>query len=131
MEDFESYFEDVIDPAFVQRDHFYTDIGKDICPQVSLLRSQEAHVGEEARVYSWKRCCLEKYMMWMYDGQPPAVGSRGQRYYNQNMLCEASSLTSLPPKRSPFSRRVNDGGAEATDQALKALRRSGCAVSKQ
>ena len=39
MEDFESYFEDVIDPAFVQRDHFYTDIRKDICPQVSLLSS--------------------------------------------------------------------------------------------
>jgi hypothetical protein len=106
MEEFESYFEDLIDQAFVQLDRFYTDIGKEICAQISLLRRQEAHVGEEAQVYSWKRCCLEKYMMWMYDGEPPAAGNRGQRYYDQNMLYEASSLTTLTPKRS----KLREGG---------------------
>lgn len=106
MEAFESYFEDLIDPQFVQLDRFYTDIGKEICARTSLLREQHAHVEEEAQVYSWKRCCLEKYIMWMYDGQPPAAGNRGQRYYDQNMLYEASSLTTLTPKRS----KLREGG---------------------
>ena len=57
-------------------------------------------------MYSWKRCCLEKYMTWIYNGQPPAAGNRGQRYYDQNMLYEASSLTTLTPKRS----KLREGG---------------------
>ncbi|KAK3617754.1 hypothetical protein LTR22_026631 [Elasticomyces elasticus] len=106
MEMFESYFEDLIDPDFVQLERFYTDIGKEICAPTSLLQRQEAHVGEEAQVYSWKRYCLEKYMLWMYDRQPPGAGNRGQRYYDQNMLYEASSLTTLTPKLS----KLREGG---------------------
>ena len=46
-----------------------------------------------------KRCCLEKYVQWMYDGQPPGLGD-GQLYFSQNMLHDAASLTSVTPKRS-------------------------------
>ena len=42
----------------------------------------------------------------MYDGQPPSAKGRGQRYFTQNMLYEASSLTSVTPKRS----KLRDGG---------------------
>jgi hypothetical protein len=105
MENFQAYFNRVIDTDFVYMDRLYVDVGKEICPRVSLLRSQQGHVGDEAQVYSWKRCCLKHYIEWMYDGQPPAEG-QGQRYYDQNMLYEASSLTSLAPKRS----RLRAGG---------------------
>lgn len=36
----------------------------------------------------------------MYDGRPPAINSQGQRYYDQNMLYDATSLTSVTPKTS-------------------------------
>ena len=38
-------------------------------------------------------------MQWMYGGQPPKPGG-GRRYYSQNMLRDAASLTSVTPKRS-------------------------------
>jgi hypothetical protein len=106
MENFEEYFERVIDLDFVYLDRFYVDVGKEICPRVSLLPSQRRHVGDEAQVYSWKRCCLERYIHWMYDEQPPAANSRGQRYFDQNMLYDASSLTSVTPKAS----KLREGG---------------------
>ena len=81
MEHFESYLEQVIDMRFVEQDHFYVDMGKEICANVSLLPGQQQHRGEEAQVYSWKRCCLEEYMRWMYDGRPPSHRAQGQRYY--------------------------------------------------
>ena len=108
-EHFESFFEDVFDPAFVQLDRFYVDVGKEICPQVSLLVSQQAHVGEEAQVYLPRRCCQEEYMRWMYDGRPPKMG-KGQQYFCTNMLFEATSLTSVPPKRS----KQHEGGLRYT-----------------
>jgi hypothetical protein len=83
----------------------YVDLGKEICPRVSLLARQRGGIDDEAQVYLWKRCCLEKYIDWMYDGKSPAKGE-GQRYYHQNMLYEASSLTSLTPKRS----KLREGG---------------------
>lgn len=52
MEEFESYLHDVIDPAFVQFDRFYVDIGKKICAEISSLRGEASHLGEEAQVYS-------------------------------------------------------------------------------
>lgn len=51
MENFQSYFERVIDMDFVFQDRLYVDIGKEICPQISLLPLQQAHVGDEAQVY--------------------------------------------------------------------------------
>lgn len=99
MEHFESFFTDVMDPAFVQLDRFFVDIGKEVCPQVHRLSRQTLHVDEEPQVYLRKRCCLEKYIHWMYDGQPPGLGD-GQLYFTQNMLHEAASLTSVTPKRS-------------------------------
>jgi hypothetical protein len=36
----------------------------------------------------------------MYDGRPPAIHGQGQRYYEQNMLYDAASLTSVSPKLS-------------------------------
>jgi hypothetical protein len=106
MENFESYLERIVDLDFVHLDRLYVDLGKEICPRVSLLSSQRRHVGDEAQVYSWKRCCLEQCIRWMYDGEPPAEGSRGQRYYSQNMLYDAASLTSVSPKRS----KLREGG---------------------
>ena len=99
MEHFETFFEDLFDPAFVQLDRFYVDVGKEICPRVSLLALQQAHVGDEPQVYLPRRCCQEEYMRWMYDGQPPRKGKGWQHFYT-NMLYDASSLTSVTPKRS-------------------------------
>ena len=99
MEYFESFFEDHIDTAFVQLDRFYVDIGKEVCPQVHLLSHEVPHVDDEAQVYLRKRCCLEKYLQWMYDGRPPPPGD-GQLYFTQNMLYDATTLTSVTPKRS-------------------------------
>ena len=104
MEHFESYLEPVMDLRLVDLDRFYVDVGKEICPHVSLLPGQDAHREQEAQVYSWKRCCLEEYMQWMYDGNPPSNKAQGQRYYHQNMLFEASSLTSVTPKLSQLRR---------------------------
>jgi hypothetical protein len=100
IEHYESYLHPILDMRFVEQDRFYVDIGKEICPSVSLLPGEHRHVGEEAQVYSWKRCCLEEYMQWMYDGKPPSSRAEGQRYYHQNMLYEASCLTSVTPKKS-------------------------------
>jgi hypothetical protein len=100
IENFQSYLERVVDLDFVYLDRLYVDIGKEICPRVSLLSSQRRHVGDEAQVYYWRRCCLEHYIYWMYDGQPPAATAEGQRYYDENMLHDACSLTSVTPRRS-------------------------------
>jgi hypothetical protein len=99
MQFFESTFENVIDVSFVQLNRFYVDIGKEVCPRVHLLSHEMPHIDDEAQVYLWKKCCLEKYLQWMYDSQPPPLG-RGQLYFSQNMLYDASSLTSVTPKRS-------------------------------
>ena len=99
MHFFQATFEDVLDPAFLQLDRCYVDIGKEVCPEVSLESSEVAHTGDEPQVYVRRRCCLEEYMRWMYDGQPPKSG-RGQLYFHQNMLHDAASLTSVPPKKS-------------------------------
>ena len=99
IEHFESYLEPVVDMRFVETNRFYVDIGKEICAPVSLLPGTQHHE-EEAQVYSWKRCCLEEYMQWAYDGQPPSNKAEGQRYYHQNMLYDASSLTSVTPRLS-------------------------------
>ena len=79
MELFESFFEDIFDLTFLQLDRVYIDIGKEICPQVSLLSTQQAQVGDEPQVYLPRRCCQEEYMRWMYDGQPPKTG-QGQQW---------------------------------------------------
>jgi hypothetical protein len=62
IENLEAHLRRVADMDFVYTDRLYVDIGKEICPRVSLLRSQQAHAGDEAQVYAWKRCCLEQYM---------------------------------------------------------------------
>ena len=99
MEFFQAFFEDIMDPAFVELDRFYVDIGKEICPRVHLLSTQTPHIDDEAQVYLRRKCCLKTYLEWMYDGQPPQLGKR-QLYFSQNMLHDASSLTSVTPKRS-------------------------------
>lgn len=99
MEFFESFFDDIIDRTFIQLDRLYVDVGKEICPRVHMLSRQTPHIDDEAQVYVRRRCCLEEYMRWMYDGQPPRMGS-GQLYFTQNMLREACSLTSVTPMRS-------------------------------
>jgi hypothetical protein len=100
MENFASYLYNYVDLDFVYTDRLYIDIGKEICPRVSLLRQQQQHVDDEAQVYAWKRCCLKSNLRWMYDGEPPSDGGAGQRLYYQNLLYDACSLTSLAPRRS-------------------------------
>lgn len=100
MRHFQSFLEDCLDLDFVETDRLYVDIGKEICPQTSLIGDQEAQLDEEPQVYTWKRCCLEKYMRWMYDGLAPSKKGEGQRYYTQNMLYDAGSLTSVTSKKS-------------------------------
>jgi hypothetical protein len=102
MENFQAYFERIIDLDFVYRDRFYVDIGKEICPRVSLHLFQRGAIDDEAQVYLWKRCCLEHYVHWFYDGRPPTANGPGRRFYQQSMLRDACSLTSLTPKRSRF-----------------------------
>jgi hypothetical protein len=106
MMNFQSYFERIIDPDFVFLDRFYVDLGKEICPYLAFIPSQQNGPEHEAQVYLWKRCCLERYVHEMYDGKPPARGGPGQRYYDQNMLHDACSLTSVTPKQS----RLREGG---------------------
>lgn len=48
MENFQCYLERVIDLDFVYLDQLYVDIGKEICPRVSLLPTQRRHVDDEA-----------------------------------------------------------------------------------
>ncbi|KAI7226593.1 hypothetical protein KC330_g8763 [Hortaea werneckii] len=97
---FQSFLEDCLDLDFVETDRLYVDIGKEICPQTSLIGEQERQLDEEPQVCTWKRCCLERYMNWMYDGLAPSKKGEGQRYYTQNMLYDAESLTSVTLKRS-------------------------------
>ena len=99
MEYFQSFLENALDFSYVDTDRLYIDLGKEICPEVSLLSSQRQHVGDEPQVYLAKRCCEEQSMRWMYDDKPPRLG-RGQLYFQQNMLYDACSLTSVTPKRS-------------------------------
>ena len=99
MEHFQAFLEDCLDLSFIETSRLYVDIGKEICPQTSLIGDQESHLDDEPQVYAWKRCCLEKYMKWMYDDQAPKKGE-GQRYYTQNMLHDTGSLTSVTPKKS-------------------------------
>jgi len=61
MEHYESSLQPILDMSFVDPDRSYVDIGKEICPSVSLLPGEDRHVGQEAQVYSWKRCCLLKH----------------------------------------------------------------------
>lgn len=99
MEFFADFFESVVNTDHVQLDRFYVDVGKETCPVGSDLTHQAPEVSTQAQVYCHKRCCLESYMSWMYDGQPPAIG-KGQEYFGQNLLQDACSLTSVSPKRS-------------------------------
>ncbi|KIW22076.1 uncharacterized protein PV07_12538 [Cladophialophora immunda] len=100
MERFERHFENVFDLEFVDLERTYIDVGTEICPSVSHVPTHRTHVDEEAQVYAWKRCCLEQIIRRLYDDKPPAKNGKGQRFYDQNMLYEASSVTSVPPKGS-------------------------------
>jgi hypothetical protein len=112
MEAFQTYLSSIIDLDFVYLDQLYIDIGKEICPRVGFLSEQEkkAETNVEdhennAQIYSWKRCCLESYIYNMYNGKPPPKG-KGQYYYEQNMLQEVCSLTSVTPPGS----KLREGG---------------------
>jgi hypothetical protein len=100
MDHFQDYLEDVLDFRYIQLDRLYVDVGKEICANVSLAQLEQPHIGDEAHVYLWKRCCQETYIRWMYDGEPPPKGGRGRLYFTQNMLHDAGSLTSVAPKQS-------------------------------
>lgn len=106
MEKFHSYLNSQIDLDLVFLDRLYIDIGKEICPYLGTVFTQRPPPGDVPQVYLWKRCCLEHYIHEMYDGEPPAKGGQGQRYYDQNMLYDAASLTSVTPKKS----KLREGG---------------------
>ena len=104
MEHFHSHLDAVFDRDFVDWERTFVDLGTEICPAASRLASDELQIDEEAQVLSWKRCCLEQIIRRLYDNQAPAKGGRGQRYYDQNMLYEAATVTSVPPKHSRLYR---------------------------
>ena len=106
MEYFDLYFEGVFDGQFVDWERSFVDLATELCPTASRLASEGLHIDEEAQVLSWKRCRLESVIQRLYDNQAPAKNGRGQRYYDQNMLHEASTVTSVPPKHS----RLYGGG---------------------
>ena len=82
----------------------FIDVGKEICTQTGRLWHQAIGPNEQAQVYKWRRCCLESYMKWMYDGSPPSDKGAGQRYYHDCMLRDIAALTSVAPKRSSWGR---------------------------
>jgi hypothetical protein len=100
MHGFQASLERIIDLRFVDKKQFYVDVGKQSCCNVCSLTDPEADIHDEAQVYCWKRCCLEHYIEWLYDGEPPAKATQGQQYFGQNMLHDAAGLTSVTPKRS-------------------------------
>lgn len=106
IENFQAYLEQTLNLDHLECDQFFVDIGKEVCPPKSSLTSDDDAPHVEAQVYSWKRCCLEENLKQFYDGQPPSMGGPGQRYYEQNMLYEASSLTSETSKHS----KLREGG---------------------
>lgn len=95
MEHVRSFLQECLDFSFVETDRLYVDIGKETCTQPSLIGEQEQSLDDKPQVYAWKRCCLEKYMSWIFDGAAPLAKGGGQRYYTQNMLFDAESLTSV------------------------------------
>ena len=99
LERFESYLDSILDIDQIDEDRLFVDIAKEVCPGVSLLANQVAGAVEQPQVYLWKRCCQEEHIRRMYGDRVPALGA-GQCYYTQNMLQEAGSLTSVPPKTS-------------------------------
>lgn len=100
MDYFQSWLSEVVNLDYLGADRFYVDIGKEICASHSALVGQDVLANRESHVYLWKRCCLERYMKWMYEGKPPSKDSQGQQYFTQNMLYDAGSLTSVSPKKS-------------------------------
>ena len=64
--------------------------------------------GEEAQTFSWRRYYLKRIGPWLYNNQPLALGGGGQRYYDQNMLYEASRVTSDPPEQTGFTKEAFD-----------------------
>jgi hypothetical protein len=103
IDNFQAYFERIIDLEYVFLNRFYVDLGKEICPSVGLLPDAQGTIDDEAQVYLWRRCCLERHLRWLYDSSPP---KSGQTFYNISMLRDACSLTSLTPKQS----RLREGG---------------------
>lgn len=106
MENYQAYLETTLDIQFVDLDRFYVDVGKEICPRMAFLRAHTLGLDQEPQVYLWRRCCLEHYLHEMYEGRPPKKNGPGQRYYTQNMLHDACTLTSVTPKKS----KLRSGG---------------------
>ena len=71
MENFRQYFERIMDLDYVFLERFFVEIGKEICPQVSLLAHQDTYTDDEAQVYLWKRCCLQHNLRWLQSEHAP------------------------------------------------------------
>ena len=97
MDNFQSYFERIMDLELIHPDRFYVDLAKEICPQNSFLRRQTAGSDQEPQVYLWKRCCLESHLDWLYDGRRPRSG---QTFFRVSMLRDGCNLTGTTPRRS-------------------------------
>lgn len=71
-----------------------------------MLASQDIGAQDEPQVLLWKSCCLKETISRLYDEKPPRAGTRGQRYYYQNLLRDACSLTSVPRRGSKLKEGV-------------------------
>jgi hypothetical protein len=88
IDNFQAYFERIIDLKYVFLNRFYVDLRKEICASVSLPPMHEEPSNDEAQLYD----------------DLPSKG--GQTFYNASMLRDACNLTSFTPKRS----RLREGG---------------------
>ena len=69
MRDFMFWLETVVDRARVVPHQFFVDVGKEVCPSPHGTATT-------AQVLLWRRCCLQEFMMWMYDNAPRATDDR-------------------------------------------------------
>ncbi|ETN36811.1 uncharacterized protein HMPREF1541_07798 [Cyphellophora europaea CBS 101466] len=84
IEEFQIYLADIINMEHVDKDRFFTDIAREVCPPVSVLAQQALAFNEQLQTYLWKQCCQEQHASQIYDSQPLKKGGRGH----------------VPPKRS-------------------------------
>lgn len=98
MENFDTYLRQIIDLSYIDKTRSYVDLARERCPTQSLTRARNGSQEDSVpQVYLFRRCCLQSYLYWLYDGQIPKTGHN--IYYN-TMLRDACDMTTLTPLKS-------------------------------
>lgn len=102
MENFNTYLQQIIDFSYIDKTRFYVDLAKERCPTKSSIRVEnEPQEDSNFQTYLLRRCCLQTYLNWLYNGQVPKTGHN--TYYNV-MLRDACDMTTLTPLKSSLRR---------------------------